>query len=125
MSAGGPTKVLGAAPPRCDNASGEVTRMRRKKPALTGLFVLGLMATPAAAAGGGDTCDSCMPIGDGDFVGTEVFTDTEIIIGRDPNQADLPLESTQVSRQHAVIEVDGVMLPYHALIVRVAGECHL
>lgn len=43
---------------------------------------------------------------DGDFLGTDVFNERQIIIGRDPDEADLVLESSQVSRKHAIIEND-------------------
>ncbi len=44
---------------------------------------------------------------DGEFMGTDIFAERQIIIGRDPDEADLVLESSQVSRKHAIIENDG------------------
>ena len=42
-----------------------------------------------------------------EFLGTDLFAERKIVIGRDPDLADLVLESSQVSRRHAVIEHDG------------------
>lgn len=44
---------------------------------------------------------------DGEFLGTDIFAERQIIVGRDPDEADLVLASTQVSRKHAVIEHEG------------------
>ncbi len=44
---------------------------------------------------------------DGEFLGTDVFAERQIVVGRDPDEADLVLESSQVSRRHAIIENDG------------------
>lgn len=44
---------------------------------------------------------------EGEFLGTDIFAEREIVIGRDPDEADLVLESGQVSRAHAVLTVDG------------------
>lgn len=44
---------------------------------------------------------------DGEFLGTDVFAEKQIVVGRDPDEADLVLESSQVSRRHAIIENDG------------------
>ena len=44
---------------------------------------------------------------DGEFLGTEMFSERQVSVGRDPDVADLLLESTQISRQHAIIEHDG------------------
>jgi hypothetical protein len=43
----------------------------------------------------------------GQFVGTDVFAENRFVVGRDPASADLVLESTEVSRAHAIIEHDG------------------
>ncbi len=44
---------------------------------------------------------------DGEFLGTDVFAERQIVVGRDPDEADLVLESSQVSRRHAIIENEG------------------
>ncbi|MEM6730050.1 MAG: FHA domain-containing protein, partial [Myxococcota bacterium] len=44
---------------------------------------------------------------EGEFLGTDIFAEREVVIGRDPDEADLVLESGQVSRAHAVITVNG------------------
>ncbi len=54
---------------------------------------------------------------DGEFMGTDVFSERQIVIGRDPDEADLVLESSQVSRKHAIIENDN-----GKLTVRDAGS---
>ncbi|MBN1959378.1 MAG: FHA domain-containing protein [Deltaproteobacteria bacterium] len=43
---------------------------------------------------------------DGEFIGTDLFTQREVVIGRDAT-ADLLLESGSVSRRHAIFEQDG------------------
>src|SRR4051812_44278163 len=43
----------------------------------------------------------------GEFLGTDVFDKARILVGRDSDSADLVLESTHVSRRHAVIDVEG------------------
>ncbi|MBC7792512.1 MAG: AgmX/PglI C-terminal domain-containing protein [Clostridia bacterium] len=43
---------------------------------------------------------------DGEFLGTDVFSERQIVVGRDPDESDLVLESSQVSRKHAIIEND-------------------
>ncbi|MEL6545348.1 MAG: FHA domain-containing protein, partial [Myxococcota bacterium] len=44
---------------------------------------------------------------EGEFLGTDIFAEREVIVGRDPDEADLVLESGQVSRAHALITVNG------------------
>ena len=47
---------------------------------------------------------------EGEFIGTDVFMEQEIVVGRDPDSVDLYLDSTEVSRQHARIVVgDGTI----------------
>ncbi len=46
-----------------------------------------------------------------------MFSERRIVIGRDPTEADLVLESSQVSRKHAIIEHDGVKV-----VIRDAGS---
>ncbi|OGR11421.1 MAG: hypothetical protein A2341_07915, partial [Deltaproteobacteria bacterium RIFOXYB12_FULL_58_9] len=43
----------------------------------------------------------------GEFIGTDMFSEQAISVGRDPAVADLVLDSSQVSRKHAVLEHDG------------------
>ncbi len=43
----------------------------------------------------------------GEFLGTEVFAERQVSIGREAPLADLVLASTDVSRRHALIEHDG------------------
>ena len=43
----------------------------------------------------------------GEFVDTDVFSQNRVLVGRDTDSADLVLNSTHVSRRHAVIEHDG------------------
>lgn len=54
---------------------------------------------------------------DGQFLGTDIFSERHVIIGRDPDESDLVLESSQVSRKHATIEHDG-----EHVVVRDAGS---
>lgn len=42
----------------------------------------------------------------GEFQGTDIFAEQPITIGRDPEVANLVLESSQVSRKHATLEFD-------------------
>ncbi len=44
---------------------------------------------------------------DGEFLGTDVFAQKRVVIGRKGGDADLLLDSPEVSRNHAFIEVDG------------------
>ena len=44
---------------------------------------------------------------DGEYLGTDMFSERQVIVGRDPTVADLVLESSQVSRKHAILEQDG------------------
>ncbi len=41
---------------------------------------------------------------EGEFLGTDIFAERTVVVGRDPTVADLVLESSQVSRKHAVLE---------------------
>ena len=43
----------------------------------------------------------------GEFVGTEIFAERQVVVGSDPTVADLVLESAQVSPKHAILEHDG------------------
>ncbi|MBI3179437.1 MAG: FHA domain-containing protein, partial [Deltaproteobacteria bacterium] len=43
----------------------------------------------------------------GELLGTDMFNSSKVVVGRDPTVADLVLESSQVSRRHAVLEHDG------------------
>ncbi len=43
----------------------------------------------------------------GEFLGTEMFSQHRVTIGRDPEAVDLVLDSNQISRKHAMLEHDG------------------
>lgn len=45
-----------------------------------------------------------------EFLGTEVFVEREVVVGRDPEVSDLVLDSSEVSREHARIDVNGARI---------------